>query len=151
MKKQNDGLQVVKEMVMFDCTYSHCDDIRVVKDSNNEVTVAIRVDIGETMSTPSVNLTAVEQALFTETLVKFLDALEREDKPAQKESAVVICPESNNTRFTVSLHRKDCEISFDMYGDTVFLDVFQVQDIVDLLKKDLKHVHISERVIGGDK
>jgi len=150
MKNTNDGLQVVQECVMFDCNYSTCDDIRVVKDSNNNVTVAIRVDNGNTMSTPSVNLTPAEIVLFKETLVKFLEILD-EDKHPYTSNAVVICPESNNTRFTVSLHHKDYEIMFDMYGDSIFLDAFQVQDIINLLNKDLKHVHISERVIGGNK
>ncbi|ANH50819.1 hypothetical protein SALINJAH_263 [Bacillus phage SalinJah] len=150
MKNTNDGLQVVQECVMFDCSYSTCDDIRVVKDSNNNVTVAIRVDNGETMSTPSVNLTPAEIVLFKETLVKFLESLERADEfPTNKE--VVICPESDNTKFTVSVNHYDCDICFDMYGDRIYLDVFQVQDIINLLNKELKHVHISERKIGGGK
>ncbi|AMW62787.1 hypothetical protein DIGNKC_266 [Bacillus phage DIGNKC] len=150
MKKLNDCLQVVQECVMFDCHYSTCDDIRVVKDSNNNVTVAIRVDNGDTMSTPSANLTPAEIVLFTETLVKFLESIERGDEfPVNKE--VVICPESDNTKFTVSVNHYDCDICFDMYGDRIYLDVFQVQDIINLLNKELKHVHISERVIGGGK
>jgi len=148
--KNVDKLQVVSEMVMFECKYGTGDYIRVHKDSKNEVMVSLAVDYGEETQTVSNVLSGAEAELFKETLVLFFESMNAGDKE-MSEKEVVICPESDNTKLTIEMNINDLDVMFRSYGHTVILGLWQLEDIISLLDKKLVSVPTTERVIGGGK
>ncbi|OTZ47933.1 hypothetical protein [Bacillus thuringiensis] len=136
-------LKAVVEMVSLGCVISGTDYVNVGVTAEENISILMHADYGETVERVERQLTPEQTAAFTDRVMQYLLAIYNNTGVVGYLIERVVYDEENDIDLRMGHNEEEHEIFIELNGESVVIVLEQLEKIMDLIQKDRVKGNIS--------
>ncbi|ANM46211.1 hypothetical protein BELINDA_285 [Bacillus phage Belinda] len=136
-------LKAVVEMVSLGCVISGTDYVNVGVTAEENISILMHSDYGETVERIERQLTPEQTAAFTDRVMQYLLAIYNDTGVVGYLIERVVYDEENDIDLRMGHNEEEHEIFIELNGESVVIVLEQLEKIMDLIQKDRVKGNIS--------
>ncbi|AEZ50261.1 hypothetical protein BCPG3_086 [Bacillus phage BCPG3] len=136
-------LKAVVEMVSLGCVISGTDYVNVGVTAEENISILMHADYGETVERVERQLTPEQTAAFTDRVMQYLLAIYNDTGVVGYLIERVVYDEENDIDLRMGHNEEEHEIFIELNGESVVIVLEQLEKIMDLIQKDRVKGNIS--------
>ncbi|AMW62750.1 hypothetical protein DIGNKC_281 [Bacillus phage DIGNKC] len=136
-------LKAVVEMVSLGCVISGTDYVNVGVTAEENISILMHSDYGETVERIERQLTPEQTAAFTDRVMQYLLSIYNDTGVVGYLIERVVYDEENDIDLRMGHNEEEHEIFIELNGESVVIVLEQLEKIMDLIQKDRVKGNIS--------